>query len=90
VPVYEYECQDCGNQVTIIRLLSDTSPPICSACDSKKLTRLISQVAVVKSSKQRATDVSWIDKDLAGRLKKKAKGKLSPAFKETLNRMESQ
>jgi len=89
MPLYEYHCQECQQQVTIWRSFSDTSSPRCPVCGSRNLTRLISQVAIVKSGKDRVRDVSWIDRNLARRLREKAGGKLSPAFEQTLDKMES-
>jgi putative FmdB family regulatory protein len=89
MPVYEYHCQDCGQLLTIRRSLSETSQPRCSACGSGNLNRLISPVSIVKSVKDRTRDLSWIDKDVAHRLRSKARGKLSPGSEETLNWMES-
>ncbi len=89
MPLYEYHCQECQQKVTIWRSFSDTSSPRCPICGSGNLTRLISQISIVKSGKDRARDLSWVDRDLARRLRKKADGKLSPAFEQTLNKMES-
>jgi hypothetical protein len=50
---------------------------------------LISRVSVIKSEHARLADPSWIDGNLARRLKRKASGELSPALKGTLDRMES-
>ena len=72
MPFYEYHCQDCGGQITILRCLSDTSSPLCFVCGSANLTKLISRVSIVKSGKDRIRDLSWVDKDLAHRLKKNA------------------
>jgi len=71
MPLYEYHCQDCGRQVTILRGFSDTSPLFCFVCGGENLTKLISRVSIVKSGKDRIRDLSWVDKDLAQRLKKK-------------------
>jgi hypothetical protein len=54
------------------------------------MKRLISAVSVVKSEQDRASDLSWVDKNLAGRIKRKASHKLSPALQETVDRMESE
>jgi len=89
MPLYEYHCQECQQKVTIWRSFSDTSSPRCPICDSEDLTRLISQISIVKSGKDRVRDLSWVDRDLARRLRKKADGKLSPAFEQTLDKMES-
>jgi putative FmdB family regulatory protein len=89
MPVYEYWCEDCDQLVTLSKGMFDESEPACPECGQKELIRHFSSVAVVKSETDRASDVSWIDKDLAGRLRKKSKGKLSPQFRDTLDRMES-
>jgi hypothetical protein len=53
------------------------------------MKRLISSVSVVKTEQERVSDLSWVDKNLAGRIKKKASRKLSPALQEAVDRMES-
>ena len=70
MPIYEYHCQDCGRRVSIQRSFSETSSPQCPICGGENLTRLISQVSIVKSGKDRTRDLSWIDKDVAHRLGK--------------------
>ncbi len=89
MPIYEYRCQDCDQLVTLSRGMFDESKPVCPECGRVNLKRHFSKVSVVKSETDRARDVSWVDKDLARRLRKKSKGKLSPQFRETLDRMES-
>ena len=88
MPVYEYWCTDCDQLVTQTRGMFDETTPSCPECGRSELTRHFSSVSVVKSDADRARDVSWIDKDLAKRLRKKSKGKLSPQFRDTLDRME--
>ncbi len=89
MPIYEYRCQECEQLVTLSRSMFDESNPVCPECGGDNLKRNFSKVSVVKSETDRARDVSWVDKDLARRLRKKSKGKLSPQFRETLDRMES-
>ena len=89
MPIYEYMCEDCDQLVSLSRSMSDESTPTCPQCGTSKLKRYFSRVSVVKSETDRARDVSWVDKDLARRLRKKSKGKLSPQFGDTLDRMES-
>lgn len=90
MPLYEYRCGDCKEQVTIRRSFSDASAVRCSVCGGENLTRLISRISIVKSEQDRVSDLSWVDRDLARRLKKKAPGKLNPEFQDTLDRMESE
>lgn len=89
MPLYEYRCLKGGHLVEIHRAFADSSPPTCPVCGTTDLQRVFSPVSLVKSERDRSTDVSWIDRDVATRLRKKAGGKLSPAFRETLDRMES-
>ncbi len=89
MPSYDYVCHGCGHQLTVQRHFNETSLVSCPVCGREAMTRLISQVYVVKSQRDRARDVSWIDRDLANHIRKRANGRLSPAFQETLDRMES-
>ena len=89
MPLYEYRCPDCGAQVTIRQSFTDDSSPACSACGGDAMVRIISRVSIVKSERDRTRDLSWVDRDLAGRIKRKASGKLNPALQETVDRMES-
>jgi hypothetical protein len=54
------------------------------------MKRIISSVSVVKTEQERASDLSWVDRNLANRIKRKASHKLSPALQEAVDRMESQ
>jgi putative FmdB family regulatory protein len=90
MPLYEYRCQDCGNLLTIRQSFSDDSVPSCPACGDRQMKRIISSVSVVKTEQERASDLSWVDKNLAGRIRKKASRQLGPALQEAVERMESQ
>lgn len=51
MPIYEYRCQDCPRVVSVFfRSFSEARDPVCTHCGSSRLTRLISQVTVIKSS----------------------------------------
>ena len=45
MPIYEYECDECGNHLEALQKFSD--PPIseCEECHSNKLKKLISSSA---------------------------------------------
>ena len=88
MPLYDYRCQDCGSTHTVHQRYSDNSTPHCSECKSRNMKRIISSFFVTKSKQERVNDLSWVDKNLAGRIKKKASRKLNPALKETVERME--
>jgi putative FmdB family regulatory protein len=47
VPVYEYRCKHCGNQVDrLLPYMQADDPGPCPACDQPTLTRQFSRVAV--------------------------------------------
>ena len=41
MPIFEYRCQDCGEEFECL-LLRSSGPPRCPACDSRDLEKLIS------------------------------------------------
>jgi hypothetical protein len=61
----------------------------CPECGGATCRRLFSTVSIVKSGEDRARDLSWVDREMARRLRKSSGGALSPEFKQTLDRMES-
>lgn len=87
MPVYEYICQQCNEEVTIQHGMKDTSMQSCPICGSAKLTRVMSSFSTTKSGTDRVKDLTWIDKDLSQRLRKKSGGKLSAEFRNTLDRL---
>jgi putative FmdB family regulatory protein len=49
MPIYEYDCQDCGKQFEVwIRTTGDRTALACEACGSAKVRRRFSVPAVVK------------------------------------------
>lgn len=49
MPIYEYECGDCHNQISLwfsSIAQAETQTPLCSVCASTNLTRLLSRFAV--------------------------------------------
>lgn len=44
MPVYEFECEECGTRFDEL-VAADASSPPCPACASLKVRRLLSQVA---------------------------------------------
>lgn len=43
MPIYEYECDECGHHVEALQKFSDPPLTECEACHSHKLKKLISQ-----------------------------------------------
>jgi putative FmdB family regulatory protein len=58
MPIYQFDCADCQRRVDILfRSVNSTKTPICPQCGSKKLKRVMSRVARVKTAKQRFEDI---------------------------------
>ena len=54
MPIYEYRCQKCGKRVSVLTLrISEEVNPECDRCGSKRLQRLMSRFATVKSEEAR-------------------------------------
>jgi putative FmdB family regulatory protein len=54
MPIYEYLCQNCGKISSFIVLsVHDPFQPKCKRCQSKKMTKLISRIARVRSEESR-------------------------------------
>jgi len=61
MPIYEYQCLDCGRRVSLLwRSFADmeAKEPVCPRCGGSQLTRLISRVAVVRSEEGRLDDLA--------------------------------
>ena len=60
MPIYEYRCHDCRRRVNLFyrSFSAIAEEPICPRCGSKRLTRLISRVAVVRSEEGRLDDMA--------------------------------
>jgi putative FmdB family regulatory protein len=102
MPIYEYRCQSCGRRISLLRSLSDESPPRCTACGSQELKRLISKVAVLRSEESRLESLAdpssfaGLDendpKSLARWMRKMSRETgedLGPEFDEMVDRMEA-
>ena len=60
MPIYEYRCQDCRRRVSLFfrSFTATAGEPSCPRCGGKRLTRLISRVAVVRSEESRLDDMA--------------------------------
>lgn len=45
MPIYEYECDKCGNHLEVLQKFSDLPLTECEACHTNKLKKIISQSA---------------------------------------------
>ena len=54
MPIYEYRCDDCGKISEFLLIKSDETFTLqCKKCKSKKLSRVLSRVRVVRSEESR-------------------------------------
>lgn len=42
MPIYEYQCDDCGVRFDEMRKITDTTTPDCKECESTNVHRLVS------------------------------------------------
>jgi putative FmdB family regulatory protein len=49
VPIYEYECKSCSNRFEVL-IRGTSATPVCPACKSEDLDRLLSLPAVKSES----------------------------------------
>ena len=54
MPIYEYECRQCGHQFESLMLPSSNTAPACPACSGQELERLLSGFAVTTAELSRA------------------------------------
>jgi putative FmdB family regulatory protein len=54
MPIYEYRCEDCGRISEFLLIKTDeTFIPQCKRCKSKKMSRVLSKVRVIRSEESR-------------------------------------
>ena len=54
MPIYEYRCDDCGKVSEYLLIKREgTFTPQCKRCNSKKMSRVLSRVRVVRSEESR-------------------------------------
>jgi putative FmdB family regulatory protein len=54
MPIYEYRCEDCGKISEFLLMKSDEIfVPQCKKCKSKKMSRVLSRVRVIRSEEGR-------------------------------------
>jgi putative FmdB family regulatory protein len=68
MPIYEYQCEDCGKISEFLLIKTEeTVIPQCKRCKSKKMSRVLSKVRVIRSEETRLESLSdpskWGDLD---------------------------
>jgi len=57
MPIYEYQCGDCGKEFEYL-VLSSSQVPDCPACESKQINKLMSASTFFSKSKSGLTESS--------------------------------
>lgn len=77
MPLYEYECEACGQRFEVIQKFSDPPADRCTACGKGPVRRLLSSPAIqFKGS-------GWYVTDYAQKGKSEPKADAAPAKAET-------
>lgn len=45
MPIYEYQCQECGNEFEALVSMNASENPACPKCDAKKVRKKMSVIA---------------------------------------------
>ena len=54
MPIYEFRCEDCGRVSDFLFLsVDESSEPVCKYCKSRRMSRLLSRVRVIRSEESR-------------------------------------
>jgi putative FmdB family regulatory protein len=54
MPIYEYRCEDCKRRSSLLlRTLNEEARPVCPTCGGRKLKRIFSRFAMVRSEEDR-------------------------------------
>ena len=64
MPIYEYECQECGHQHEVLQKISDVPLTICPACSAEALKKLVSAAGF------RLSGSGWYETDFKSNNKK--------------------
>lgn len=68
MPIYEYRCEDCGkiSEFLVIKM-DEAFVPQCKKCKSKKMSRVLSRIRVIRSEESRMESLAdpskWGDLD---------------------------
>ena len=68
MPIYEYQCDDCGHQLEALQKISDDKLTDCPSCEKPALNKLISAVGF------RLSGSGWYETDFKTGAKKNLAG----------------
>jgi len=64
MPIYEFQCQSCGNEVEVLQKISDEPLKDCSACGESTMKKMVSAAAF------RLSGSGWYETDFKSGKKK--------------------
>lgn len=64
MPIYEYECQECGHQVEVLQKISDDPLTECPACKANAMKKMVSAAGF------RLSGSGWYETDFKSKNKK--------------------
>ncbi len=64
MPIYEFQCQSCGNEIEVIQKISDNPLTDCEACGKPDLKKMVSAAAF------RLSGSGWYETDFKAGKKK--------------------
>ena len=64
MPIYEYECQQCGKQLEVLQKISDDPLTECPSCHANALKKLVSAAGF------RLSGSGWYETDFKSKNKK--------------------
>ncbi len=83
MPIYEYQCSECGHKLEVLQKMSDDPLTICPACNASALKKLISAVGF------RLSGTGWYETDFKTKDKRNISGERDPAAKTEKSESES-
>jgi len=68
MPIYEFQCQSCGNEVEVLQKISDDPLKDCAACGKSEMKKKVSAAAF------RLSGSGWYETDFKSGKKKNLAG----------------
>lgn len=80
MPIYEYECQACGEHCEILQKMKDPATTVCPHCQAQELTRLVS------ATRFQLKGTGWYVTDFRNKDKPQQKEPTAPKEKKADNK----
>ena len=83
MPIYEYICEECGNEVEVLQKINDAPLKECASCGKPTMKKKVSAAAF------RLSGSGWYETDFKSGNKKNLKDSEKPKPKEKAAKTES-